>query len=415
MRSRKARGEDSGRRVGAIPRPKGRLEIRPGLFSFRAFMKNLLACVFLASGSLLGAAEPPTITISKSDKLSIGLGALPAEVASVLQNDLLRSGYFKVVPAASAGAGFVVSATGGPGGLLGKVEDRGGKSVLSKTYSGNSRAQAHEFADEIVETLTGNRGFASTKLAFVATRTGKKEIYTADSDGSNLTQLTQDGSISVGPALSPDGRTLAYTGYKSGYADIYQILLGSGARSRIIKFPGTNSGAAYSPEGNRLAVTLSKDGNPELYVTSAGGGSPRRLTRTPGVESSPTWSPDGEEIIYSYVDKGGPQLYRISASGGSPRALSTGHGYNTEPNWSPDGKKVAFNIREGGGFAVAILDLASSETRTVGSGQDPVWGADSRHLVFASGGSLILLDAQTGQRTTLLGGLGAISEPAWSR
>jgi TolB protein len=76
---------------------------------------------------------------------------------------------------------------------------------------------------------------------------------------------------------------------------------------------------------------------------------------------------------------------------------------------------VAFNIREGGGFAVAILDLASSETRTVGGGQDPVWGADSRHLVFASGGSLILLDAQTGQRTTLLGGLGAISEPAWSR
>jgi TolB protein len=88
------------------------------------------------------------------------------------------------------------------------------------------------------------------------------------------------------------------------------------------------------------------------------------------------------EIIYSSDDRGGPQLYRISAGGGSARALSTGSSYCTEPNWSPDGKKVAFNTRSGG-FQVTILDLASGNTRTVGEGQDPAWGADSRHLIFA--------------------------------
>ncbi len=375
-------------------------------------MKKLCAIFSLAAASVALAVEVPTITISKSDKLSIAVNGLSGEVAKVLENDLAMSGYFKITPPGASG--FLVSGSGG-GTLNGKVEDHGGKTVLSKSFSGSARSQAHQFADEIVETLTGARGIANTRVAFVATKTGKKEIYLADADGAGVTELTHDGNISVAPCLSPDGRSLAYTGYKSGYPDVYEINLASGARNRIIKFPGTNSGAAYSPDGGKIALTLSKDGNPELYVTSASGGGARRLTRTPGVESSPTWSPDGGEIIYSSDDRGTPQLYRISASGGSGQLISTGHGYNTEPNWSPDGKRVAFNVREGGGFAVAILELASGQTRLVGDGQDPAWGADSRHLIFASGGALILLDAQTGQKTTLVSGLGKISEPTWSR
>ena len=78
-------------------------------------------------------------------------------------------------------------------------------------------------------------------------------------------------------------------------------------------------------------------------------------------------------------------------------------------------KKVAFNTRGGGGFEVAVTDLAGGGTRTLGEGNDPVWGADSRHLIFASGGSLILLDAVSGQRSTLVSGVGKVSEPAWSR
>ncbi len=119
-----------------------------------------------------------------------------------------------------------------------------------------------------------------------------------------MRQLTSDGNISVAPTISADARKIAYTGYLSGYADIYLIELSNGARNRIVKFPGTNSGAAFSPDGGRIACTLSKDGNPELYVVGANGGGAHRLTRTPGVESSPTWSPDGNEIAYSSDERG---------------------------------------------------------------------------------------------------------------
>ena len=376
----------------------------------------LLAFPALAFGTASAQAQTPTITISKSDKVAVSIGSLSgadgAQAAKILQNDLAMAGHFNLVPAASAA--FVIGGNSSGGSLAGNVADRGGKTVLSKTYNGSARDKVHAFADEIVETLTGYKGIAQSKIAFVATRTGKKEIYVADADGAGVRQLTSDGTISVGPRISPDARSLVYTGYKSGYADVYEIDLASGARNRIIKFPGTNTGANYSPSGRGLAVILSKDGNPELYVTGAGGGGARRLTRTAGVESTPTWSPDGDEIIYASDERGGPQLFRISSGGGDGRLLSTGHGYNTEPSWSPDGKKVAFTVRSGG-FNVAILDLASGNVRTVASGQGPAWGADSRHLIYADGGSVNLLDAQTGQKTTLISGLGKVSEPSWSR
>ncbi|MCX6977026.1 MAG: biopolymer transporter Tol [Verrucomicrobia bacterium] len=384
-------------------------------------MNHFSALFFLALtflGVHLGrGAEAPTITISKSDKLAVAIGTFVgpdgASAAKILQNDLILSGAFNLVPV--AGSGLVIAGVSSGGGLVGSVTDRSGKTVLNQTFSGTARGKVHAFADAIVDTLSGARGFANTKVAFVSNHSGHQEIYVADADGAGLHQLTNDGSISVGPRLSPDGRTLLYTGYKSGYADVYEIDLSNGARNRIIKFPGTNTGASYSADRRQLAVVLSKDGNPELYSTNASGGGARRLTRTLGVESTPTWSPDGSEIIYSSDDRGTPQLYRISASGGSGRAIATGHNYNTEANWSPDGKRLAFTVRDGGTLSIATMDLAGGSVRVLTAGEGSAWGADSRHLIFADGGSLMLFDVQTGEKHTLVSGLGKISETTWSR
>ncbi len=365
-------------------------------------------------------AETPTITISKSDSLGLVLqpigGPDGAALTRSVRNHLSLSGYFTLLEAGQGGITVNGSSTGSA--LSGSVSDHSGGTVLSKQYHGSANARAQAFAADIIETLTGNRSLIGSRIAFVATRSGRKEIYVADYDGSNVRQMTHDGNISVAPALSANGRHLAYTGYLKGYADIYTIDLESGRRQRIVKFPGTNSGAAFSPDGSRIACTISRDGNPELYVVSASGSGARRLTRTRGVESSPSWSPNGSEIVYSADGGGSPRLFRIGADGGSARAISTGYSYNTEPDWSPDGKKIAFNVRDGGVFKIAVIDLGSGRTRIVSSGghaKDPVWGPDSRHVLYSEGSSLVLVDTQTSRRVKLVEGLGSISEPSWSR
>ena len=324
------------------------------------------------------------------------------------------SGYFNLVPAASAG--FIVGGSSSGNSIAGNVTDRGGKTVLSKTFNGTARGKVHAYADEIVETLTGNKGIASTKIAFVATHTGHKEIYLADADGSGVHQLTNDANISVGPKLSPDGSTLVYTGYKSGYADVYEIDLGSGARNRIIKFPGTNTGACLFAEWPRTRRDPQQGRQPRALHHQR-----RRRRRAPAHAHARRGELAhlGARRRRDHLLERRPRRRRSStasppaAAAGHP--ISTGHSYNTEPNWSPDGKKVAFTVRDGGSFTIAILDLGSGNVHTVASGEGPAWGADSRHLIFAEGGSVILLDAQTGQKTTLISGLGKISEPTWSR
>src|SRR5262245_10612790 len=288
---------------------------RRGISNFQFRISNLAAalCLGLTSTTLIGAEDVPTITVSKGDQINLSVSTLDggegAAATKIVQNDLALSGYFKL---GGADSSYTVRGTANSGTLGGHVVDHSGGTVLSKTYSGSTRDNAHQFANDIIETLTGHKGIAGTKITFIATRSGKKEVYLADFDGSSVRQLTHDNTISVHPSLSPNGERIAYTGYQSGYADVYVIDLASGARSRIVNFPGTNSGASFSPDGGRIALTISKDGNPELYTVGASGSGAHRLTHTRGVESAPTWSPEGSEIIYSFAEAGGgAQLYRI--------------------------------------------------------------------------------------------------------
>ncbi len=396
--------------------------MRPPVFLFSRFGLMAAAAAALLYGSNHSLAQEPGVITVRKSAAQIDLAVNPlagpegSAATKTLTTDLSLASVFQL-SATSAGASYTARGLTNNNGLQGELVGRDGTNLLNKTYTGSSASAAHQFADDIVLALTRTHGIASSKIAFIGTRTGHKEVYTCDADGSNLRQLTNDNNISVGPAFSPDGRRLAYTGYKSGYADIYMIDLASGARSRIVKFPGTNTGAAFSADGSRLAMSCSKDGNPELYVAGLDGGDAQRLTHTPGVESSPTWSPDGSEIMYVSDAAGAPQLYRISANGGTGRPVATGFNYCTEPNWSPDGQKVAFNVRGGGGFEVAVLELGSGSAHVVApaDAEDPCWGADSRHLIYSDGNELFLLDVPTGKRVRLIGGVGKLSEPTWSR
>jgi TolB protein len=362
-----------------------------------------------------------------------GDAVVAGQVTEVLKNDLRLSGHFTIAPVSSAE--FIqqgsVRVERGHGYVDCTVTLRTtGRVVLSKSYQGNAqdlRRMVHRLADDIVAAITGQRGIAQTRIAFVWSRGGVKELAVMDSDGHNVRQLTYDRSISVRPRWSPDGKKIVYTSYKNLFPDVIEVDLYTGQRRRLASFPGLNSGAAFSPDGLSLALTLSKDGNPELYTMDARGGNLRRLTHTRGAESSPVWTHDGRAIAYVSDDRGSPQIYLINREGGEPVRLTVSPAYNSEPDWSrpPEGSELkpmlAVTSRVGGRFQIGIYDRDTGTVRPLvaddADNTDPSWAPNGRHLVFCKTrnwrSQLYVLDVVTGEQVQLPPVEGGASEPAW--
>jgi len=359
-----------------------------------------------------------TVEVSTLPRVGVSIsGSLGGGATEIVSNDLKRTGM--ISPVGSGSGDYLASGEATESGVSGRlVNKKTGADVFSQTFTGKGRLAAHQFSDAITQAVTGLPGFASSKLGFVAGSVRVQEFYLADMDGFNTREVTHDGTISASPSLSRDGSKLAYTSYKSGYADVYVIDLASGARNRVAFFPGINSGPSFSPDGSLIALTLSKDGNPEIYTMSTDGGSLNRITRTRGSETSPSWSPTGDRLVYSSDDRGSPQLFISSASGVSDMDhLVTGNSYCTKPDWSPDGKWIAFTTRLGGQFQIGVYDVAkrTAQLITTAGGQDPAWTRDSRHLVYANNGRLHLLDTVSHQSLPIEMSVSGCGEPTVSR
>jgi TolB protein len=355
------------------------------------------------------------------------------QLTEVLKGDVRLSGCLEVAPSEQAEFVQQGAIRGDHGGLMVDcyvTQQATKQTVLARSYPASAqdlRRIGHVISDDIVKAITGQRGIAETKIAFVWTHGRIKELATMDYDGYNSRQLTYDKSISVHPRWSPDGRKIVYTSYLSVFPDMVEADLYTHQRRRLASFPGLNTGGDFSPDGLKIALTLSKDGNPELYTMDAAGGGFLRLTYTRGAESSPTWSPDSQSIAYVSDDRGSPQIYVIGKDGGEPTRLTVSPSYNTEPDWShpPAGSDMkpmlAVTSRVGGQFQIGLYDSTTREVKPVAAddadNEDPTWAPDGRHLVYAKTrhyrSRLYLLDVVTGEQVELPAVEGDASEPAW--
>ena len=375
---------------------------------------SLLCCALLCLAHALPGQD---IVVTGLNKIKIYVAPVsgpngPAATA-ILQNDLKLSGDFVIAPADAAA--LTAKAVLGASGLNGSLS---GSQTLSKTFTGDWRNSVHQFADAIVQAVTGSPGIATSRVVFVSSHGGHKELYLMDIDGGVVRQLTSDKSTNLGPKFNREGNLIAFTSYKSGYPDVWVLDLVASNKRRVSFYPGLNSGPCFSPDSSRIALTLSKDGNTELYTIAATGGSPERMTHTIGTEASPTYSPDGGRIAYVSDDRGSAQLYIIPSSGGASQRFNTNSSYTTEPDWSPDGLLLAYSVRTGGQNQIAISTVADGKQTVLtasGINETPSWCRNSRHVVFSRDGKLYLLDSKTKQTVQLENGLSHCSEPGVSR
>lgn len=252
-----------------------------------------------------------------------------------------------------------------------------------------SRLLAHQFADEIVLFLTGVEGIASSEITFSAGQAGRKEIYIADYDGGRVTQITDHGSISIKPKISPDNTRIAYLSYKDRYPFLYIYHRATGQTTPLSKRVGLNHAPAWAPDGNTLALCLSKDGNTEIYIKNADGSGERRITNDRAADTSPAFSPDGRRIAFVSDRAGRPQIFVMDRDGGNARRLSFQGGNSFDPVWSPDGRSIAYVVEKpGDGLEIYVMNADGSDARrltdSAGSNESPTWSPDSRHIAFAS-------------------------------
>jgi len=318
-------------------------------------------------------------------------------------------------------------------GWLYDVKNTSSPQVLGKQYADvatgdAARVIAHKFADEIIFRLGGGiPGIAESKIYFVSDRSGHKEIWAMDYDGANQRQLTNRGSISLSPRISPDGSRLAFSSLTKTGWDIFMFSLDL---NRVVSFPrfgGTNLSPAWSPDGTLLALSSSHGGDSEIYVCDASGANLHPMTANRGPDVSPSWNrKTGAQIAFVSGRTGLPQVYTMEADGTNQQRM-TDEGYAVSPNWSPNGQFLTFAwVRKYGPGApgasdIYLMDIASKQwvqlTHDGGRNDFPIWSPDGRHIVFQSsrsGKEEIWMMLADGTKLHQLTFTGRNSQPNWS-
>lgn len=379
-----------------------------------------------------------------------GAQGLGARFAEVLARNLTLSGYFQVLDAKAYIEGPAPidlaeinfgnwSVLGAKALVKGSIRESDGSievearlfDVLQRTQIGGYRYRAsagdlprlaRQFADSVLELVTGERGPFDSKIAFASRRAGRlKDIFVTSVDGLDVTRITNNNTINLAPSWSPNAASLVITSYQEGNPSLFLLDLGTRSQRRISSVRGLNLGGRWSPDGQLLALSIERGGNSDIFLLNASGQVERQLTRHPEIDVSPSWSPDGKRLVFVSARAGNPQLYVVNADGSGERRLTFQGDYNTSPCWSPKGDLVAY-VRRDAGFNIFTINVNTNQVRQITAGQrnneDPWFSPDGRYLVFSSTRmgkpTLFLSDLSGAHQVQLTTTGGDDSSPSWS-
>ncbi|MDQ2890137.1 MAG: hypothetical protein M3R65_06220 [Gemmatimonadota bacterium] len=282
----------------------------------------------------------------------------------------------------------------------------------------------HGVSDDVEAWITGHRGIAQSRVAYVS----NGEIHVVDFDGANDRVVTKSakGAKAMSPAWRRDGRAIVYSEMTDAGTQIAIVDVNTG-KSRLL---------AATPRGLNITPIFSED---DKWVIYANGGEARTTlvaVRPDSIGSlkylpinhsfdadEPILSPDGSRIAYVSSRPKTPQIYSSNLDGTDERAEAPAppktRVYHTSPDWSPDGRMIAYQ-QQNGDFQVWVVNRVDHSVRkltTRGENEDPTWAPDARHIALTSnrGGAkaIWVIDIQSG-RFRQLSAAGDARLAAWS-
>ncbi len=252
---------------------------------------------------------------------------------------------------------------------------------------------AHRYAADILAQF-GGKSLVGTRIVFVSDRTGSKEIWVMNWDGSSQHQLTHFGSISSFPSASPDGRVVAFTSYASGSPNLYMFSIDTGRKLPFYNQRASmNAFVTFTPDSKRVIFSSTAGGGAaQLFMANADGSNLHRITSSGAIEVEAKVNPKtGNDLVDVSGRSGMPQIYHMNLEGADVSRLSAGTGEATNPSWSPDGGHLAFAWTKGfepGNYNIFTMDVASQQTTQLtaseGRNENPTWAPDGAHIVYAS-------------------------------
>ncbi len=422
-----------------------------------------LAVVLLAFWAVTARAEL-TIEITQGRDNAVPVAVvpflwsgprLPEDVASIVEQDLGRSGQFAPLERASMLA-YPVAATEVVFSdwrrqqveylLIGQVaresdgryridyelfDTQRERSLLKAHVTGvepQLRDLAHHIADQVYQKLTGVKGAFSTKIMYVSAhfRSPERTDYTlfyADADGRRPRPLLRSKEPILSPSWSPDGKRVAYVSFEGGRPGVYLQELASGKREKLTRFPGINGAPRWSPDGRQLALVLSRHGNPDIYLLDLATRKLTQVTDHYGIDTEPSWMPDGKSLVFTSNRAGGPQIYQLELASGAIKRLTFEGRYNASAQLFNDGKAMVL-VHKGEGvdqFNIALLNLENQRLRLLTStrlDESPTIAPNGAMVLYATKhqGRGVLAGVSSDGRVQfrLPAEAGDVREPAWS-
>jgi len=252
---------------------------------------------------------------------------------------------------------------------------------------------AHRYAADILSQF-GGQSLVGSRIVFVSDRTGSKEIWVMNWDGTDQRQITKYGSITTFPSVSPDGRMVAFTTYATGYPAIQMFSLDTNRKLPFYNQRASmNAFVSFTPDSKQIVFSSTAAGGAaQLYMANADGSGMRRITNSGTIEvEAKINSKTGANMLDVSGRSGLPQIYIMNMEGADVQRLSAGTGEATNPAWNPDGEHMAFAWTKGfepGNYNIFVMDVISKDTTQLtaneGRNENPSWAPDGAHIVYAS-------------------------------